>query len=230
MNEESPEQYWESQYADSAKRWSGRANPTTAEVVTTLPVDPGSTALDLGCGEGGDAVWMATQGWQVTAVDISATATARGAEGAQEAGVAEALTWVSENLSTWRTDESFDLVTASFFHSNVELQRTEILRRAAGRVRPGGHLLIVSHVFETPEDIPPWALRHLETDDPEDPALQEKLSELLTPDDEIVALALSDDEWEVAIKEVRPHEVTGPDGHESAVIKDGVVLLRRRAD
>ncbi|MGO2862064.1 MAG: class I SAM-dependent methyltransferase, partial [Brevibacterium sp.] len=99
-HEESPHQYWEGQYSDSHRRWSGRVNPTTAEVVAELPVRPGR-ALELGCGEGGDAVWLAQQGWQVTAVDISATATARGAEGARAAGVGDAITWISHDLGEW---------------------------------------------------------------------------------------------------------------------------------
>src|SRR5699024_1517528 len=219
--------YWEGQYAESSQRWSGRVNPATAEVAAALPVPVNGSALDLGCGEGGDAVWLAKQGWQVTAVDISATAIARGIENAREAGVADAVTWVSQDLSAWATEETFDLVTASYFHSSVELPRTEILRRAAARVRRGGHLLIVSHVFETPADIPAWALRHHETDDPEDPQLQDELSVLLTPDAEEAELDLDEADWQVVRKEIRPRDATGPDGDETATVKDGIVLLRR---
>jgi thioredoxin reductase/SAM-dependent methyltransferase len=224
---ESAEDYWEGQYAESSQRWSGRVNPATAEVAAALPVPVNGSALDLGCGEGGDAVWLAKQGWQVTAVDISATAIARGIENAREAGAADAVTWVSQDLSAWVTEETFDLVTASYFHSSVELPRTEILRRAAARVRRGGHLLIVSHVFETPADIPAWALRHHETDDPEDPQLQDELSVLLTPDAEVAELDLDEADWQVVRKEIRPREATGPDGDETATVKDGIVLLRR---
>lgn len=226
-HEESPQQYWEDQYSDSHRRWSGRVNPTMAEVVTELPVRPGR-ALELGCGEGGDAVWLAQQGWQVTAVDISATATARGAEGARAAGVGDAITWISHDLGEWTTEETFDLVTASFFHSTVELPRTEILRRAAGRIRPGGHILLVTHVFDDPADIPPWALRHHGIDDPRDFDLGEHHSDLLSPTAEVVELDLADSEWELVTAESRPREATGPDGIETATVKDGVVLLRRR--
>src|SRR5699024_11071529 len=215
------------QYAESSQRWSGRVNPATAEVAAALPVPVNGSALDLGCGEGGDAVWLAKQGWQVTAGDISATAIARGIENAREAGAADAVTWVSQDLSAWVTEETFDLVTASYFHSSVELPRTEILRRAAARVRRGGHLLIVSHVFETPADIPAWALRHHETDDPEDPQLQDELSVLLTPDAEVAELDLDEADWQVVRKEIRPREATGPDGDETATVKDGIVLPRR---
>jgi thioredoxin reductase/SAM-dependent methyltransferase len=220
-------QYWEEQYAGEDRRWSGRVNATVADVASSLPV---GDALDLGCGEGGDAVWLAEQGWHVTAVDISATATARGAEGAEARGVAEAITWVSHDLSTWRTEETFDLVTASFFHSTVELPRTEILRRAAGRVRPGGHLLLVSHVFESAEDIPPWALRFHGASDPEDADVKAHMDVLLTPAEETAELALGEPEWETITQEIRRREMTGPDGQETATVKDGVVFLRRRTE
>ena len=72
-------------------------------------------------------------------------------------------------------------------------------------------------------------LRYYETDDPRDPALQDELSHLLTPAAELAALALDEAGWETVIEEVRPRETAGPDGKETAVVKDGVLLLRRRA-
>jgi 2-polyprenyl-3-methyl-5-hydroxy-6-metoxy-1,4-benzoquinol methylase len=226
-HETSPEEYWEGQYSGSAARWSGMVNGTMAAVVSELPVEPGRSALDLGCGEGGDAVWLASQGWQVTAVDISATATARGAELAQKAGVSEAITWVTHDLATWETEETFDLVTASFFHSTVELPREQILRRAAEQIRPGGHLLLVTHVFEGPDDIPAWSLRYHGSADPNDPELQKHFSVLKTPSEDVAALDLDETEWTLEKQEIRLREATGPDGLETATVKDGVVLLRR---
>lgn len=227
VDEETSEEYWEDQYAESERRWSGRVNHTVAEIVDSLHLGPGHSVLDLGCGEGGDAVWLATQGWQVTAVDISRTATQRGAEAAQAAGIAESISWVTHDLAEWTTAETFDLVTASFFHSMVELPRTEILRRAAQRVRVGGHLLIVSHAFEGPDDIPPWALRYHGVDDPHDIDTSEYFNVLLTPAAEIAELGLDSEEWDVAIEETRSREAIGPDGIEMAKVKDGVVLLKR---
>jgi thioredoxin reductase/SAM-dependent methyltransferase len=215
-------EHWEKQYADNPRRWSGRVNPTMAQIVDTLPA---GDALDLGCGEGGDAVWLAEQGWHVTAVDISATATTRGAEGAASKGVADKITWISHDLATWTTAQTFDLVTASFFHSTVELPRTEILRRAAGQLRPGGHLLIVSHVFETEDDIPPWSRRWLAEQGGHDHIHDL----LLTPAEEIAELALEESEWVIVTQEVRRREATGPDGRVTATVKDGAVLIRRRS-
>lgn len=220
-------EHWEGQYADQPRRWSGRVNQAMADVVAPLPV---GDALDLGCGEGGDAVWLAEQGWKVTAVDISATATVRGAEGAADRGVGDRIDWIRHDLSTWTTEQSFDLVTASFLHSTVELPRTEILRRAAERIRPGGHLLTVSHVFESADDIPPWSMRFHGVTDPDDAALQAHLKTSLTPAGEIAELALEESEWTTIAQEVRSREATGPGGQETARVKDGLVLLQRRND
>lgn len=217
---ESPEQHWESQYADSERRWSGKVNSTTADVVATLAV---GDALELGCGEGGDAIWMAEQGWRVTAVDISTTAVRRGAQAAASRGVSDRIGWVAHDLSTWSTEAMFDLVTATFFHSRTEFPRTEILRRAAGRLRGGGHLLIVSHLFQSDDDLPPWVHRHMEETGEHGPPPVD-----LTSEDEIAELALDPADWEVVLAEVRRREATGPDGVEHAAMKDAVTLLRRR--
>lgn len=260
-----PAEYWEGEYSGSGARWSGDVNATTAAVVRSLTA---GDVLELGCGEGGDAVWLAEQGWRVTAVDISPTATARGAEAAAARGVAERIDWVAHDLSTWTTEEQFDLVTASFFHSEVELPRTEILRRAADRLRPGGHLLLVSHVFETEADIPPWARRptqgrgeceshshghgtgqghgHGEGDghghgkghgtaqgDGEGHSQGHGHSgghghDLPTPAQVRAELALDPALWEVVLEETRPREMVSPDGDQTATVRDGVLLVRRR--
>ncbi|MET3861316.1 thioredoxin reductase/SAM-dependent methyltransferase [Dietzia sp. 2505] len=224
----SPAEHWEGEYADNGPRWSGAVNATTAAVVDALPV---GSVLDLGCGEGGDAVWLAGQGWDVTAVDLSPTAVSRGAGAAAARGVADRIDWVAHDLTTWTTDERFDLVTASFFHSPVDLSRTRILRRAAEWVRPGGHLLLVSHVFESEADIPPWANRPGGGDHAghgENPGHGAAHPVLPTPAEDVADLALDPAAWEVVLEEIRPREAVGPDGVQTATIKDGVVLYRRR--
>lgn len=220
----SPAEYWEDRYAGSDRMWSGRVNATMADVVADLP--PGR-ALDLGCGEGGDAVWLAEQGWQVTALDVSPTAVARGADGAASRGVGDRITWIADDLATWSTEDTFDLVTASFLHSTVALPRTPILRRAAARVREHGHLLLVSHVFETEDDYPPWADRGDGAGSHDHGPSGPHHPVLLTPVEEVAELALDPQEWTVEVQEVRRREATSPDGSQKAVLKDGVVLLRR---
>ena len=207
----SPAEAWEFRYAEAPKRWSGNPNATLVDVVA--PLTPGR-AVDLGSGEGADAIWLARQGWTVLGVDISPTAVTRARGAALEAGVADTTeggraTFEAHDLSTWEPDGVIDLVTASFFHSHEELPRTDILRRVAAHVVPGGHVAIVSHAAP-----PPWS----------EHAHHHEL--LLDADGEVAALELGD-EWEVVVAEHRERAATGPAG-ESAHLEDVAVLLRRR--
>lgn len=204
-----PAVFWEQRYASSDKVWSGRANQALVDVASGLT--PGR-ALDLGCGEGGDAVWLAQHGWEVTGVDISPSATARGRAAAEALGLdPERIHFVAGDLESRVDDEKYDLVTASFLQSPVALSRERILRRAAEQVRPSGHLLIVSHASP-----PPWS--NFAEHHPEG---------MPQPADELAALALPTERWEVVLAEVRSRQATGPNG-QSAVLDDGIVLLRRR--
>jgi methylase of polypeptide subunit release factors len=82
------ERFWEDRYRRRERVWSGRTNAVLVDVAGSL--QPG-TALDLGCGEGGDAIWLAQQGWRVRAVDVSATALDRAAAEAATAGVVDRI-------------------------------------------------------------------------------------------------------------------------------------------
>ncbi len=205
-----PADYWEERYAGAERVWSGRVNQVLSQVAADLT--PGR-ALDLGCGEGADVIWLAVQGWDATGVDISPTAVARGAEAAAAAGVSERAHFIAMDASdpvALPEGQSYDLITASFLHSLVTLPRTEILRRAAERVAPGGHLLITSHAAP-----PPWAdLAHHE-------------HRFLTADEEVAELGLDTEQWDVVIAETRERRTTAPDGRPAA-LDDTVVLLRRR--
>lgn len=203
-----PVDYWEGRYAESAGMWSGAPNQTLADVVAGFV--PGR-ALDLGCGEGADAIWLAQHGWTVTGVDISPTAIDRAGRAAEATGLsAERIRFVAADLATWTCAETYDLVAASFLHSPVALSRTEILRRAAGCVAPGGRLLVVSHGAP-----PPWA----------QPSHGHE-HQFLSPTEEIDALALDPVEWTTRIAETRARQVTRPGG-EQATVEDTVVLLQR---
>jgi SAM-dependent methyltransferase len=205
-----PAAFWEARYSGSDAVWSGRVNPTMAEIAADLPA---GRALDLGCGEGGDVLWLAGRGWQVTGVDISPTAVDRGRAAAAAAGLAERVRFEAHDLADYEIDADYDLVTACYLQSPVELNRSGILVRAAARITPGGHLLVVTHAAP-----PPWAsgLHH------------QHPQEFLSPAEELAALVLPEAEWEPVLAEVRQREATGPDGT-SAVLDDAVLLLRRRA-
>ena len=124
-------------------------------------------------------------------------------------------------------------MTASFFHSEVELQRIEILRRSAGYLRPGGLLLLVTHVFEREDDIPPWG-REASRERADAVGHGHRrghghaVHTMPTPAEELEDLALDPALWDVVTQEIRPREVISPDGTQAATIKDGVLLLRRR--
>jgi len=113
---------------------------------------PPGRALDLGCGQGGDAIWLAQRGWTVTGVDVSATALAVAAEQAAAAGVADAITWERADVGGSLPDGPFDLVTSSYLHSPVEIPWGAILRAAAAHpdlIVPSPTFTLVQ-TYETP--------------------------------------------------------------------------------
>jgi SAM-dependent methyltransferase len=127
--------YWESHWQE-ANGGELAANPYVARETANLA--PG-TALDAGCGEGAEAIWLATRGWVVTAADISTAVLARAASRAGPGGVQ----WVEADLSVWEPDERFDLVMTHYAHA--ALPQLMLYERLAGWVAPGGTLLIVGH-------------------------------------------------------------------------------------
>ena len=204
----SAEQYWDARYRTGGRIWSGNPNAVLVREATGLP--PGR-ALDLGCGEGADAVWLARQGWQVTGVDISRVALDRAAEHARDAGVAGRIDWQRHDLAVSFPAGAYDLVSAHFLHSQVEMPRERILRTAAAAVAPGGVLLIVGHA-----DFPPGhPAPHPEVHFP-------------TPDEVLRSLELPDGEWTVLLSEEHEREMTGPDGR-PALRRDNALKLRREA-
>ena len=209
MAEQDAASFWETRYAESEQIWSGKPNQALVTTVATL--QPGRT-LDLGCGEGGDSVWLAEQGWQVTAIDIAANAIARARDETAARRIPDGrITWIIGDLACWQPTETYELVSACFLHSPVDFPRTAVLRRAAAAIVPGGHLLVVGHA-----ESPPWS-------DAQDQAHHR----FLDPPEEIAALQLDGAAWEAVVSDVRPRQGTGPDG-EQATWHDTVVLLRRR--
>lgn len=199
-------QYWERHYGQRGQIWSGRVNAQLAKIAADLP---GGRALDLGCGEGGDAVWLAEQGWQVTAVDVSETALARAAREAQSRGVADRIVFERHDLSESLPAGRFDLVSAQFLQSPINMDRIAMLRRAAGVVAPGGVLVIVDHGAA-----PPWAPEHV------------RKFEFPSAASVVDSLALDDAEWERVRVGTDEREATGPDGQRGTLI-DNVMVLRR---
>jgi SAM-dependent methyltransferase len=133
---------WDERYAGEGKIWSG--DPNAQLVAEAADLTPG-TALDVGCGEGGDVIWLARRGWQVTGADFSAAGLARAARHAEEAGVAGQTDWWQVDAREFDPDgRAFDLVTSHYLHP-PEGGMVDVIGRLAKAVAPGGHLLVVGH-------------------------------------------------------------------------------------
>ncbi|WP_159706179.1 cyclopropane-fatty-acyl-phospholipid synthase family protein [Arthrobacter sp. 18067] len=199
---------WDGMYRERAKIWSGNPNPQLVAEVTGLT--PGK-ALDLGSGEGGDAIWLAQQGWTVTALDVSAVALERAAAHAAEAGQAERITWQQQDLTEWEPEPVFDLVSAHFLHSPL-LPWRDSVALAAAAVAPGGTLLIVGH---HPHGLPSWSHHH-------DSGM------FFTPEQLAGALRLDREPWFVNVLTDRARTVAGPNG-ESGSTLDTVLRATKHA-
>src|SRR5438128_807229 len=134
---------WDERYRGAALLWTERPNQLLVEEVSGLK--PGR-ALDLGAGEGRNAVWLAEQGWQVTAVDFSRVALDRAAAVAKRSGLN--VEWVQADLAGYAPAVAgFDLVVILYLHLPPD-ERRHVLDQAVNALRPGGRLVIVGHDLE----------------------------------------------------------------------------------
>lgn len=127
--------FWNDRYAASPSLWGAGPNRWVEQEVADLP--PGR-ALDLACGEGRNAIWLARRGWQVTAVDISSVALAKGAAQAPE------VEWVEADVSTYTAATPVDLALLCYLQVSAPTRRATV-RGAAAALAPGGTLLVVAH-------------------------------------------------------------------------------------
>ncbi|MFI7705014.1 FAD-dependent oxidoreductase [Nonomuraea sp. NPDC049480] len=202
----SAEEFWNGFYTDKAQVWSGNPNAILVREAADLP--PGR-ALDLGCGEGADAVWLAGRGWRVTATDISQVALDRAAGHAKAAEAADRIDWQRHDLETSFPEGSYDLVSAHYLHSPVDLPREKILRAAAAAVAPGGVLLIAGHAgWPSWEENPPFD------------------AHFPTPQEVLDAMELAEGEWEVLRSEEVERPQSAPDGRPGTRM-DNVLKVRR---
>lgn len=195
-------QFWDDRYGGQPQLFSGNPNGVLLTELTELP--PGQ-ALDVGCGEGADALWLARRGWMVTAVDISQVALKRAA--AAGADVEGRVSWKRGDLTTAPPPaNAFDLVSVHYF----PLPRQDdhlALRGLLCAVAPGGTLLFVGHdITGLPERL----------DDGHVPADHYQPAEIA---------GLLDADWTVTVNETRPRVVPPPAG--SHHTHDTVLRARR---
>ncbi|GGS26055.1 class I SAM-dependent methyltransferase [Actinokineospora fastidiosa] len=190
---------WEDRYSSRTAVWSGRPNPQL--VAEAADLTPG-TALDAGCGEGADAIWLAARGWRVTGADFATTALRRAAE--HPGG--DRVRWRHVDLTTWTPDERYDLVSAHFLHMP---EQYALYARLAGAVAPGGRLLIVGH----------------HRSDLETTVGRPNLPDLLHTAEELTRVV--DDGWDIQVAEDRPRVAVDPDGND-VTIHDAVLVAVRR--
>lgn len=129
--------FWDQRYTETDRLWSAEPNATIAEVTGSWP--PGR-ALDFGAGEGRHAAWLASLGWQATAVDFSAVGIERGRVAADAAGLD--VDWVVADVHTWETPPgtTYDLVLVAYLHL-----ADDVLDRVRDWLAPGGALVVLGH-------------------------------------------------------------------------------------
>ena len=192
---------WNERYSTKEQSWSAEPNQFFRAAVEELT--PGH-ALDLGTGEGRNAIWLAERGWAVTAVDFSDVAIEKARTLAESKAVA--VTWIVQDLLSYRPEVgAFDLVGLVYIHLAPE-QRRHVLTMAAGGLAPGGRLVVVGHDtsnftagFGGPQD----------------------LSLLFTPDDIVADLH----DLQVVRAERVIRRVESPDGQRDAI--DALVVAAR---
>jgi SAM-dependent methyltransferase len=196
---------WDARYRDRGEAmWSGRPNGRlVAEAATLIP----GRALDVGCGEGADAIWLAQEGWTVTAIDVSEVAICRAREASDRAGVS--VEWVcGDVLQTPFAGGSFELVSMQY-PALPKAAGEASVRTLLDAVRPGGVLLAVYH------DLDHEHREHMKARgvDPEDYVGAEDLGRLLG------------DDFVVELDAVEPRIDPPPGTHHVA---DVVLRARRR--
>ncbi|WP_424186994.1 SAM-dependent methyltransferase [Actinokineospora sp. G85] len=200
--------FWDEMHAARAAAHDPPPNARLTETATDLP--PGE-ALDLGCGDGGDALWLAGQGWRVTAVDISAVAVERLTALARARGLDDRVTADRHDLGAAFPRGDFDLVCVHYLHTPFDLDRAAVLCSAAHALRPGGRLLVVDHGSTAP-----WSWD-------QDPDVRYP-----SPREVVEDIGLDAATWAVERADAPRRTATGPGGR-TAEVTDHVLLIRRTA-
>lgn len=196
---------WEARYASRERLWSGAVNPLLREIAGGA--EPGR-ALDIGCGEGADLLWLAERGWEVVGVDVSATAIERYLEGARLIGVQDRASGIVGSAQSFTAPGAFDLISFFYLHPGEETPGglAALITAQARRLRPGGRILVAAHAV-----IPPGR---------PGPARTHRLDELLS------ALGGDVAQWRVELAEERWKDLPATGELPAARSADAVLVLR----
>jgi 2-polyprenyl-3-methyl-5-hydroxy-6-metoxy-1,4-benzoquinol methylase len=198
--------YWEQLWAKTLREHPDKVaqRPPNAHLVAEIAGLRPGRSLDAGCGHGAETLWLAGHGWEVTAVDFSASALAHARSTAATLGpdFAGRIEWVEGDLAVWTpARDRFDLVVCLYVHIAGSVD--EMVRRMASGVAPGGTLFMVGHRPIDPATGKPTAA-----------ASQVQISV------ESAIAALDPSDWQFVVAEERPRAVVGTG-------VDAVILARR---
>jgi 2-polyprenyl-3-methyl-5-hydroxy-6-metoxy-1,4-benzoquinol methylase len=201
-------EYWDRHYESHASTSHARVNAHVVDVAERLPV---GAALDVGCGEGGDALWLAARGWRVTAMDVSPAVLHRARQRApsHDPSVQALIHWLQADLVEWQPRrEGYDLVSAQYVHVPAE-RLMDFARRLLDAVAPGGSLVVADHAHEVEDGLPQLK---------DHPLTDAVLSALKTPD------------WAVHSRAESPRNRDEANGHEHADLAVDHVVTAVRND
>jgi SAM-dependent methyltransferase len=195
---------WDERYATAEQMWSGRPNEALVAEVGAL--SPGR-GLDVGCGEGADAIWLAGRGWQVTAIDVSTVALQRAATAAEQVGTE--VEWVHTGLLELPLPRGGFTLVCALYPALLHTPNRGAERALEAAVAVGGHLLVVHHFLD-------------------DDGIEEARANGFDPADYVSpgdVASLLDDRWQVSFDERRPRHVSHGAGSRHS---HDVVLHARR--
>jgi SAM-dependent methyltransferase len=188
-------EFWERRWTQVLREHSAEvaSRPPNVHLLAEIRDIPPGRALDAGCGHGAETCWLAASGWQVTAVDFSATALehARSTASAIGADVVDRIAWIEADLEHWTPPaEQFDLVCCLYVHVNGSV--AEMVTRLRTGVSPGGVLLLVGH-----QPVDPATGRATPA------AGQVQVSV------DVAVAALESPDWQILVAEERPRAAAG---------------------
>lgn len=199
------QKFWDEKYAAR----TGQTTGIPSKLLVEYTQDRSSgRALELGCGRGDDAIWLAQQGWQVTAVDVSQIALDYAQNNAERLDVAEKIKFERHDLSQSLPTGEFDLVAALFLQSSVDFGREAALKAVSDMVAVGGLILVVTH-----GSLSPWSSAPADTIFP-------------SPDEALNAIGLDMGMWQRVFVGNLERAATGPSGQKAKVL-DTVLALQR---